>query len=104
MAHETDPPDQDSTIRVACRETGAGSSSTAADRRRTTYASTTFAEGGTATAKRRKSLPPSRPSANTVGSAPPDAPSPLFTNAMSIGRTTRRRALSTAGFIVAFST
>jgi hypothetical protein len=90
-------------IRVACRIIGAGSSSTTVARRRQTYASITFAFAGSATENRRNRTPLDRPSANNGGSEPPVAPSPLFTNARSLGLTTHRRALSTAGFTVGLS-
>jgi len=82
---------------------GDGSSSTTVDRRRQTYASITFAFAGSATENLKKRTPLERPSAKSGGSDPSAAESPLFTNARSLGATTQRRALSTAGFTVGLS-
>lgn len=63
----------------------------------------TFAFEGSATEKRKKRTPFERPSAKRGGSAPSPAESPFFTYARSLGETTHRRALSTAGFTVGLS-
>lgn len=82
---------------------GAGSSSTTVARRRQTYASMTFAFAGSATEKRKKRTPLERPSAKSGGRDPSAAAAPRSTNARSLGATTHRRALSTAGFTVGLS-